>query len=104
MPGFAMVNRIRAGSDEEFRRVVEAFRGRLRAVEGAKGFRGLLVLANRDRREVVVVTLWDSRDSFVGWVESREFREAHERARLKGIRAESEGVEYEVVDYVAAKP
>ncbi len=98
-PVFAAANRIRASSPEALERVVEAFRGRARRIEGQPGFLGLLVLADRGKGEVLVLSLWESREAFRAWVESDAFREAHERARARRLEGvESEGYEYEVVE------
>lgn len=96
----AVVNYIRASSVEAFDRVVGAFRNRAGLVEDSPGFLGLEILANRDRLEVLVVTLWESREAYEGWVNSRRFREAHAGARTSGRGADSEGVIYDVVDHV----
>ncbi len=99
MPGFAAANRIRASSPEALEKVVEAFRGRARLIEKRPGFRGLLVLVDRGKMEVLVLSLWESREAFEAWVESEEFKRAHERARARRLEGvESEGYEYEVVE------
>ena len=99
MPRFAAANRIRANSPEALEKVLEAFRGRARLVEERPGFKGLLVLADRGKLEVLVLSLWESRDAFKAWVESEEFKRAHERARARRLEGvESEGFEYEVVE------
>ncbi|BAN90312.1 antibiotic biosynthesis monooxygenase family protein [Aeropyrum camini] len=98
---YAIVNYIRAETPEAFEKVVESFRDRAGLVEGREGFRSLQVLANRERLEVVVITVWESKEYFEKWVESREFEEAHKRARRRRLAGtSSEGVEYEVLDFV----
>ncbi|GBF08942.1 conserved hypothetical protein [Aeropyrum pernix] len=97
---FAIANYIRAETPEAFDKVIEAFTGRAGLVERMEGFRSLQVLANRERLEVVVITVWESREHFERWVESREFEEAHKRARRRRLEGTtSEGVEYEVLDF-----
>ena len=93
----ALVNRFRAGSEEAYESLLRAFKTRSGLVDKAPGFRGLLLLASRERREIVVVTFWDSRESMERWIGSEEFRRAHERAR-GGVApdVEAEAVVYEV--------
>ena len=100
MAGFAIANRVRARDRGALEAFLRAFSSRPRLVEGREGFRGLAVLVDWSRLEAWVVTFWDSREAFEAWVSSREFREAHERARaarLEGV--ESEGVEFEVAEF-----
>jgi len=100
-PGYAVVNRITAEKPHSIGEVIKAFKTRSGLIEGLPGFRGLLVLASREAGEVLVVTLWDSRDDFESWVRGEGFRRAHERARARRLEGvESSGLEYEVVDYV----
>ncbi|MEB3780157.1 MAG: antibiotic biosynthesis monooxygenase [Desulfurococcales archaeon] len=92
----AVINYIRSESEEAFERIVLSFKNRARLVEKVKGFIGIEVLASKERREVLVITLWDSKESFDAWVRSREFDVAHRRARGDG--STSEGVIYDVID------
>ena len=99
MTAFVGANRIRADSPEALERVIESFRGRAGLVEKRPGFRGLLVLVDREALEVLVLSFWESREAFKSWVDSEEFRVAHERARarrLEGVTSEGRG--YEVVE------
>ncbi len=99
MAFFAAANRIKASSPEALEKVLEAFKGRAGFVEKRPGFKGLLVLADRNKLEVLVLSIWESRDAFKAWVESEEFKKAHERARARRLEGvESEGYEYEVVE------
>ena len=96
---FVASNRIRADSEESLERVVEAFKGRARLVEERPGFKGLLVLVDRKGLEVLVLSIWESRDHFKAWVDSEEFKAAHERAKARRLRGvESQGKGYEVVE------
>ncbi|MCE4603948.1 MAG: antibiotic biosynthesis monooxygenase [Aeropyrum sp.] len=97
---FAIMNHIRAETPEAFQKVVESFKTRRGLVEGRPGFKALLILANPDRREVLVITVWESKKAFEAWVESEEFKKAHERARSRRLEGtSSEGIEFEVVDF-----
>ncbi len=96
MAGFVAVNRIKARDREALERLVEAFRNRRGLVDRMPGFKGFALLVDWDRLEALVMTKWESREAFQAWVESEEFRKAHEKAR-GGSGLESEGGLYEVV-------
>ena len=58
----------------------EAFRLRLRAVDGWPGFRGLELL--RDRKvpgRYMMICRWDSREEFLAYMRSADHRRSHER-------------------------
>ncbi len=60
-----------------------AFRTRLGAVDGWKGFRGLEVLQSRRRPgEFLMITRWESRSDFLAYMRSDEHRASH--ARIPG--------------------
>jgi heme-degrading monooxygenase HmoA len=100
--GFSIINYIRAKKPETLEKIINAFKERTGLVEGREGFRGLSILVNRERLEVLVITYWESKDAFIKWSESREFKEAHEKARRRRIEgASSEGVEYEVLEFIS---
>ncbi len=67
------------GSIEDFER---AFRERERLVQQAEGFLGFeLLRRDRDRdREYVVLTKWESEETFKGWVGSDLFKRSHRHA------------------------
>lgn len=46
-------------------------------VQGFPGFISMEVLRSEDETEVLVVTRWESPESFESWVGSEEFRQAH---------------------------
>ncbi len=99
--GFSIINYIKASTPEALDKVVSAFKDRVRLVEKREGFIGLTVLANRERLEVLVITFWRDRESFEKWVDSEEFKKAHENARRRRIEGtSSEGVEYDVVEFL----
>lgn len=101
--GFSIINYIRSDREETLNKVIEAFRERLGAVERREGFAGLTVLANRERLEVLVITFWKDRASFEKWVNSEEFKKAHEKARRRRLEGTtSQGVEYEVIEWIIA--
>ncbi len=100
MAGFAVANRVKASDRSALEAFLKAFSSRPRLIEGMKGFRGLTVMVDWSRLEAWVVTFWESKEAFKAWVSSREFREAHERARaarLEGL--DSEGFEFEVAEF-----
>ncbi|MCE4624926.1 MAG: antibiotic biosynthesis monooxygenase [Desulfurococcales archaeon] len=91
----AIVNRIVAEDEEVFDRIIERFKNRARLVDRMPGFMGIELFVNRERREVLVITRWRSREDMERWLESAEFRMAH---RGGGSRASSEGIVYEVIE------
>lgn len=58
-------------------RMIAAFQQRNREVDQMPGFRGFEVLQDEQRREIVTVTRWDSRDDFERWRSSQEMSRAH---------------------------
>ena len=77
----------------------EAFRTRLRRVDSFPGFLGLEVLQDRRRpTRFLMVTRWDSRDTFRRYMKSEEHRASH--ARVPGAPGWPRGAgltEYELV-------
>lgn len=60
--------------------LVDAFRGRLGAVESAPGFQRLEVWADQsDRCAFTMVSWWDSREQFLDYMRSDIHRESHDR-------------------------
>lgn len=72
----AITNRlpVKEGSAEE---VVERFASSRGDVQDFPGFVSMEVLRSHDETEVLVITRWQSREAFDGWVESDSFRRAH---------------------------
>ncbi|GEM_PF-6108606 len=101
---YAIMNTIKAHTEETYERLVEAFKNRLGQVEKQPGFRTLIVLENREKKELKILVIWRSRQDFEKWLESRVFLEAHTRARGKISRgAESVGEEYRVLELVGGE-
>ncbi|MCE4612314.1 MAG: antibiotic biosynthesis monooxygenase [Desulfurococcales archaeon] len=99
--GFSIINYIKADTEETLEKVIRAFKERLGAVEKREGFFGLTVLANKERLEVLVITYWRDREAFEKWVNSEEFKRAHEKARSRRLSGTtSQGVEYEVIEWI----
>ncbi|AHY46502.1 putative enzyme involved in biosynthesis of extracellular polysaccharides [Rubrobacter radiotolerans] len=65
---------VKAGCEDE---VVERFSGSRGNVQGFPGFVSMEVL--KSEGEVLVITRWESREAFDGWVGSEEFKKAHSR-------------------------
>lgn len=60
--------------------LVQAFRGRLGAVDDFPGFQGLEVWASdRDPGEVLMVSRWQDRASFTHYMRSDAHRTSHDR-------------------------
>ena len=60
--------------------LVEAFRGRLGAVDGFPGFVDLQVWqSDRDEGELVMVSRWRDRDCFKEYMRSEAHKRSHER-------------------------
>ncbi len=98
--GFAIINYIKAEDAKALEKVIQAFKNRAGMIESMEGFRSLTILANEERREVLVITVWDDREAFERWRESHQFKMAHERARARRLEGvSSEGVEYNVVEF-----
>lgn len=58
----------------------QAFRARLRAVDGHAGFVGLELLRDyRKRGRYLLVTRWSDRGSFLRYMKSGDYKAAHER-------------------------
>ncbi len=93
----AVVNHIQAKDIESFERIIENFRNRAKLVDRFPGFKGFKLFASRDEMAIMVMTIWEDRESFRKWVDSKEFREGHSRARSSNIRAESKGIIYDII-------
>ncbi len=56
--------------------VARRFAGRIKAVDGRKGFQGFELMRPTDDRETwLVVTRWDTEEDFLAWVQSPDFAE-----------------------------
>ena len=48
-----------------------------------------------------MITYWRDREAFEKWVNSEEFKRAHEKARSRRLSGTtSQGVEYEVIEWI----
>lgn len=65
------------GRVEDFER---AFRERERLVQQAEGFIGFELLRRDRDREYVVLTRWESEETFKSWVGSELFKRSHRHA------------------------
>ncbi len=77
---FVTMNRIpvNPGHRERFE---EHFRNRARLVDRMPGFiRNLLLRPENPGDPYIVMTFWASREAFLAWTESPEFKEGHARA------------------------
>jgi heme-degrading monooxygenase HmoA len=89
------VNRIRVDSAAEAEKVLDAFRHRAGKVDLQPGFLAFEVWKEETGSEIMVVTRWKDRESFVTWVEGPAFRHAH--ARAGDAPGTAHGSSYEVV-------
>ena len=65
------------GRVEDFER---AFRERERLIQQAEGFVGFELLRRDRDREYVVLTRWESEETFISWVGSELFKRSHRDA------------------------
>ncbi len=92
-----VVNHIKARDRESYDEIIKLFSTRKRLVDKFPGFKGFKLLASPEEMEIMVMTIWESREDFKRWVESKEFEEGHRRTGERRINADSRGVVYEVV-------
>jgi heme oxygenase (staphylobilin-producing) len=84
--------------EEERREAFErAFLERERRVHRAEGFAGFELLRRDREGEYVVLTRWESREAFLGWVNSDLFKASHGHADGE-LAHGSEVRHYEVID------
>jgi heme-degrading monooxygenase HmoA len=98
---FVTMNRIPV-NPEHAPQFEENFRQRARLVDQMPGFVRNLVLRPADptREPYVVMTFWESRAHFEGWVNSPEFKEGHARSGTlprETFRGHSQLEAYEVL-------
>ena len=79
---------------EEFER---AFLERERRVHRAEGFAGFELLRRDREGEYIVLTRWESREAFRGWVNSDLFKMSHRHANGE-LAHSSEVRNYDVID------
>ncbi len=97
MMPIAIVNRINAPNKEAFHNIIERFRNRAGLVDRMPGFQGFELWANEEKLEILVITRWRSKKDLENWINSEEFKKAHERARTGDSNTDSEGTIYEIV-------
>ena len=79
-PGFVAINSIHC-APEYADRFTNLFQTRAKAIDRLNGFQGMYVLApNREGDPYLVVSHWNSEESFSAWTQSPEFLEGHKRA------------------------
>lgn len=105
---FVTMNRISVNL-EYARQFEENFQRRARLVDRMPGFIRNLVLrpANPAEQPYVVMTFWESRAHFEGWVNSPEFKEGHARSGTlprEAFRGHSQLETYEVFTDSAEAP
>ncbi|HIQ13543.1 MAG TPA: antibiotic biosynthesis monooxygenase [Thermoprotei archaeon] len=93
----AVVNHIQAHDRESYQKIINLFRNRAGLVDKFQGFKEFKLYASEDELKIMVMTIWEDRESFERWRNSEEFRRGHSRARNENINAESKGVIYEVI-------
>ncbi len=103
-PGFnyihmsvALVNHIKAHDRESFEKILELFKTRAGLVDKFPGFKEFKLFASPETLEIMVMTIWESREDFQRWLKSKEFKEGHKRVKPSGIKADSRGVAYDIV-------
>jgi heme-degrading monooxygenase HmoA len=104
---FVTMNRISV-NPEYAQQFEENFRHRAQLVDRMPGFIRNLVLrpANPAQEPYVVMTFWESRAHFEGWVNSPEFKEGHARSGTlprEAFRGHSRLETYEVFSDSALK-
>ncbi|WP_211747325.1 antibiotic biosynthesis monooxygenase [Paenibacillus sp. Marseille-Q4541] len=71
----------------------ERFMNRARKVEGESGFSGIRVLRPLNSDTYVILTAWDSKDSFEAWQKSQAFSHAHaKRDTSEGIKVQAPSI------------
>jgi len=94
----AVVNHIQAKDIESYRKIIENFRNRAGLVDKFPGFIEFKLFTSEEELKIMVMTIWKDREAFEKWVNSKEFKKGHARARRSNINAESKGVIYEILD------
>lgn len=82
------------GREEDFE---QAFLQRERLLAQADGFAGFELLRRNQGAEYVVLTRWESREAFQGWVKSDLFKRSH-RHREGALAHGNELRMYDVLD------
>ncbi|RLQ95501.1 antibiotic biosynthesis monooxygenase family protein [Falsibacillus albus] len=65
--------------DSKADEVISIYQNRSRLVDQAKGFQKFLLFQNEKRQgELTVHMEWDSKENYMNWVTSKEFKQIHE--------------------------
>ena len=75
---FVMMNRMTV-SDEDREHFEYLFKTRARAVDRRPGFVRAEILRPSKGNTYIVMTHWKDKDSFLGWTNSEEYKEGHQR-------------------------
>ena len=78
LKGFVAINYINC-RDHYKERFEELFKTRAGAIDRLPGFKFMEVLKPTDGSSYLIVSHWDSQDSFKEWTKSPEFLEGHKR-------------------------
>ena len=91
MKDFVAINYIDCEPDYE-QRFEELFGTRAHAIDTMPGFRDMQVLKPKEGGSYLIVSFWESEESFKKWTGSPEFIEGHKRGFADIAKARSEGV------------
>jgi heme-degrading monooxygenase HmoA len=98
---FYAMNRfpVAAGREEEFEEVWRTRESRLKELPGFVSFQMLKGDEKDGKRIFISKTLWNSREDFIGWTKSEQFRASHGKSRMpQGVMIGPPAFEsYEVV-------
>jgi heme oxygenase (mycobilin-producing) len=88
--GYAVFNNIPV-SDEGRPLFEYRFKNRAGLIEEVPGFLAIRVLRPLDSDTYVIMTIWEDRQSFLGWQDSKQYQKAHEkRGTEEGIDAKKD--------------
>jgi len=66
-------------ADEKAEEVIRIYQNRSKRVDSSEGFRSFQLLQNQKRPgELVVHMEWDTREQYLAWARSQEFKDIHE--------------------------
>lgn len=83
--------KVQKGSEEDFEAVWKGRDSRLKEMNGFREFKLLRGALNEEEGYTLFAshTIWESRDDFVAWTKSQNFRDAHKNAGKEGDRKPS---------------
>lgn len=79
-------NRIAVDSEEHYNKLVERFRAAPERMKTVPGFLSFRLLKAEDGTELVVETVFASKEDFIRWTESEHFANAHGGRRSSANR------------------